>query len=222
MPTAPPTQPSPAVPRTIRDTLFGDTPLSEWGLNAGDMAPWNQFTAARAALARGDQASALTAVGGVIDTPELESRHYLVAWQALRELGVAVPSTHAKQVLGVVVEVAVETGVDLVAAYADGSSRYYNYTGAGVVVDSPPPHIRKLVDDLIEMAVPVVQRIGPWDKPRPAPPTGDGVRINFLTPSGLHFGQGSFGVLSRDPMAGPVIGAAFQLMQGLMELGKRK
>ena len=220
MPRASPTEPTPSGPRTIRDTLFGDTPLSEWGLSAGDMPPWSQFAAARAALAKGDQAAALAALGAVIDTPDLESRHYLVAWEALREMGVAVPATHAKQVLGVVVEVAVEKGVDLVAAYADGSARYYNYSGAGVVVDTPPPQVRQSVANLIAAAVPVVQRIGPWDKPRPGAPTGDGVRLNFLTPSGLHFGQGSFDVLSGDPMGGPVIGAAFHLMQALMELGK--
>ncbi|MGH7131290.1 MAG: hypothetical protein ACREJO_05030 [Phycisphaerales bacterium] len=222
MPTTPPTQPTPAAPRTIRDTLFGDTPLNEWGLNAGNVSPWSEFAAARAALAKGDQRAALTALGAVVDTVGLEARHYLVAWQAMRELGVAVPATHAKQVLGVVVEVAVENGVDLVAAYADGSARYYNFTGAGVVIDTPPPQIRTLVDNLIAAAVPVVQLIGPWDKPRLGPPTGDGVRVNFLTPSGLHFGQGAFYVFSQDRMAGPVIEAAFVLMQALMELGKRK
>jgi hypothetical protein len=42
------------------------------------------------------------------------------------------------------------------------------------------------------------------------------VRINLLTPSGLHFGQGAFEVLASDPMGGPVIGSATRLMQELI------
>ena len=58
---------------------------------------------------------------------------YLEAWLALRRLGDTPPSAIAKQVLGVVVEVGVEGGLDLVAVYNDLSAWYYDHTGAAVI-----------------------------------------------------------------------------------------
>jgi hypothetical protein len=40
--------------------------------------------------------------------------------------------------------------------------------------------------------------------------------MNFLTPSGLHFGQGAFQDLMQDPMGAPVLHAATALMQLLV------
>ena len=42
------------------------------------------------------------------------------------------------------------------------------------------------------------------------------VRINFLTPSGLHFGQGPYQNLASDGLGGPVLAAAIRLMQALI------
>ena len=44
----------------------------------------------------------------------------------------------------------------------------------------------------------------------------DEARINFLAPSGLHFGQGKFAALARDPLAAPAMSAAAVLMQTLV------
>jgi hypothetical protein len=78
------------------------------------------------------------------------------------------------------------------------------------------------IDTLLNAAVPVVRSIGLWDKKRPdTPPTGQ-MRINFLTPSGLHFGEGEINAISKDRLGGPVVSAAFQLMQSLIALTKKK
>jgi hypothetical protein len=42
------------------------------------------------------------------------------------------------------------------------------------------------------------------------------VRINFLTPSGLHFGQAPYQQLASDGLGGPVLAAAVRLMQALI------
>ena len=47
------------------------------------------------------------------------------------------------------------------------------------------------------------------------PPAGQ-ARMSFLTPSGLHFGQGALDALSRDPLGGRVIQLATDLMRALI------
>jgi hypothetical protein len=122
------------------------------------------------------------------------------------------PPVDTKQVWGVVVEVGLQGGLDLLAAYADHTARYYNYSGAGVVWDHPDAPI----DALLACGQTICDRIGPWEGARPAPPPNGQVRINLLTPSGLHFGQGPFELLSQDSLGGPALAAATALMQGLI------
>jgi hypothetical protein len=48
----------------------------------------------------------------------------------------------------------------------------------------------------------VLDRIGPWTAARLPPPPPDHIRLNFLAPSGLHFGQAPFAVFEQDALAG--------------------
>ncbi|PJJ53091.1 hypothetical protein [Hymenobacter chitinivorans] len=206
-------------PTSIRELLFGDLPSAQWPAADSEVRgqePWKWFAAAQQARAQGDTAAAEQALRQVLTTPKLESRQYLQAWQALRELGVAPPSETAKQVLGVVVEVGLEQGLDLLAAYADGSARYYNYSGAGVVWENPDDSLAPHIGALRAAGQRVADRIGPWEEARPAAPGPGQVRLNLLTPSGLHFGQAPFNTLWEDEMGGPVLVAAQQLMQALI------
>ncbi|UOQ72994.1 hypothetical protein [Hymenobacter cellulosilyticus] len=132
--------------------LFGDLPMAQWPASDSDLRtvePWSWFAAAQQAQAQQDAVTAEQALRRVLATAGLESRHYLQAWQALRELGVTPPADTAKQVLGVVVEVSLEQGLDLLAAYADGSARYYNYSGAGVVWENPDDSLAPLIRALL-------------------------------------------------------------------------
>jgi len=153
--------------------------------------------------------------------PELESRQYLQAYHCLRGLGVDPPTEKAKDVLGVVVEVGIKNGVDLVAAWADHHARYYNFSGAGVVWERPHDRLDLAIDDLLRVGGVVARVIGPWDKERPPAPPEGMARINVLVPSGLHFGQGELDSFSKDPLGGPVIASALRLMQELISLGKK-
>jgi hypothetical protein len=122
--------------------------------------------------------------------------------------------------LGVVVEVTMPPGLDLVAAYQDHSARYYNYSGAGVVWEHPDGSLNFAIDDLLAASNEVVRHIGRWEQERPQPPPQGHVRLCFLTPSGLHFGQGPMSDLSRDPMGGRVLQQSMGLMTTL--IGKSK
>lgn len=203
---------------TLRDALFADAApdelLAALSLEAQASGPFAIFAQAAAArrAGRADEAVALLK----ILTEGQESRVELLAWTALREFGVAPPPERAKVVLGVIVEVAMSGGEDLVAAYAEHTARYYNYNGAGVVWETDDPRLNPQIDALLEAGWKVAAAIGPWEQKRPDVPGANRVRLNILTPSGLHFGEAPMAAMSNDPMGGPVIKAAFELMQALI------
>jgi hypothetical protein len=202
----------------IRDTLFGDTPLSKWvSVSRETMAlePWSSFGRVKQFVDSGDNRGAIASLQSVLEMPDLESRHYLQACHFLRELGVDAPTERTKDLWGVVVEVGMQDGLDLVAGYTDHHARYYNYSGAGVVWERPDDALDTSIDDLLKSGEVVLQAIGPWKGLRPPAPPKGMARINLLAASGLHFGQGPLDSLAKDALGGPVIAAAFRLMQAL-------
>ena len=200
----------------IRDTLFGDMPISAWNGANSRNEPWISFQRVENDLQLGKTQMAIEELERITRTPGLESRHYVQAWHFLRQLGVKPPDTKAKEVYGVVVEVSMEQGLDIVAAYADHSARYYNYSGAAVIWENPDGSLIKETENLLNAGKNIVRQIGPWEDSRPgAPPEGQ-ARVSILTPSGLHFGQAPFQALANDRMGGPVIKAAIGLMQALI------
>lgn len=205
---------------SLRDTLFGDLPLAQWppaGAST-EASPWHLFAAARQSLDAGDTETARRCWHEVLRQPVLESRHHVQAWTFLRAHGEQPPAAEGKRVYGVVVEVGLAEGLDLLAAYEDRTARYYNYSGAGVVWERPDDRLDGQIDALLAHSAAVVQRIGPWDQPRlPAPGTGQ-TRVSFLTPSGLHFGQGTMEALYGYPLAVPLLDGAMALMAALIDL----
>jgi hypothetical protein len=211
-------QPKP--PSPIRDTLFGDMPLAKWAHGEEAVSPWSHFARAQRLLDARDTAGAIEVLRKVIATPDFESRHYLEAWSELRKLGVAPSEREAHQTLGVVVEVSLDQGLDLLAAYADHTARYFNFSGAAVIWEHLNDSINPHIDRLLKACAPIPTKIGAWEKPRPpAPPTGQ-ARLNVLTPAGLFFGQAPLEALLADPLAGPAMQAATELMLALMEKAK--
>jgi hypothetical protein len=208
----------------IRETLFGDMPIDQW-LNISPQAlmaePWAYFDRANRLLIAGDKLGATDIFREILTKTNLESRFYLQAWNSLRELGIEPPHEIAKQLLGVVVEVGMPKGLDLVCAYADRHARYFNFSGAGVVWDRPNDQLDTVIDLLLQKSGAVVKAIGPWKEKRPAAPGKNEARINFLTPGELHFGQGPMNLLENDPMGGTVLKSAFNLMQEMIKLTKK-
>lgn len=206
----------------MRELLFGDVPVAAWAAS-GAGEPWAYFRNAAEELARGDRRSAEDDLMAVVTMPGLESRHYAQAWNVLRELGVVPRADEAQRVYGVVLDVPMEGGRDTLAAYEDGSARYLNYSGRAIVWDAPGRDIEvdARIGALLQSGRALATMIGPWVGARP--PLGAGnARISLLTPSGLHFGEGPFGALTQDPMAGPVFRAGAALMRALIERASRE
>jgi len=203
----------------IRDALFADGSLSSWVTEARPQSePWATFARARDAQAGGRVKDAVDALSTIAATPGLESRHYIAAWNALRALGVQAPDAIAKRVDGVVVEVAMDGGLDVLAAYADRRARYINYSGAAVIWEAPDSRFDAILNALLAAGSVIAQRIGPWEGARRLTLAPDNVRLSLLTPSGLHFGEGPMNVLMNDAMASPFLRAAIALLEGLTSL----
>jgi len=203
----------------IRELLFGDVPLADWRPQDGKThgEPWTSFESARAALNRGDSKGAVEALRHVLGLPGLESRQCLQAWSGLRELGVQPGADEAKRVHGVVLEVHLKEGLDTLAAYADHTARYINHSDRLLVWEkADAPAIAGLIDGLIGAGQQIVNVLGPWDQARRPAPLKRHARLNMLTASGLHFGEGPFDALSQDPMGGPIIAAGAGLMKALI------
>lgn len=185
----------------IYELLFCDQPL----LFASDekqasVYPWNVLLAARPSI---EQLRSIT------QDASAEARMKLLAYRRLAEKGDIIIT---KKLLGVVVEVGLEGGVDTLAAYEDGTARYLNYSGKTIFWNAATTHSQALIDELFAQSNKVVDRIGPWDGERLAPPAQGVMRLSFLMSDGLYFGQGSLETLYADVMARPVIDAATQLM----------
>jgi hypothetical protein len=198
----------------IRDTLFGDFPLAHWAGIDADGMPWDLFKQAKRCLDNGESAEALQALQTILSTPSLESRHYLQAWQALSQEG-TVPAFPV-EIFGMVVEVAMEEGLDLLAIYADHSARYYNYSGGGIVWDQPDEEISGKIDVILQQGQQIIQHIGPWQGERPAAPVAGKARISMLTSHGLYFGEAPQTVLFNDKLAGPTMYAMLDMMETLI------
>jgi len=152
------------------------------------------------------------ALRSVIADDALESRMKLLAYHQLRTKGYTAGN---KELLGVIIEVPLENGLDVLAAFKDGTARYINQSEKLIVWETQTAASERLMDELFAAAMSVVNRIGVWDGARLPPPNRGEVRLNFLVSDGLYFGQGPFNVLAADAMGAPVINAATELMMFL-------
>jgi hypothetical protein len=178
--------------------------------------PWISFAAAREALEAGRTLEAIGLWRGIVAMENLESRHYVQTWHFLRAHGVKPPPEIAKTMLGVVVEVGVVGGLDLLAAYPDHTAQYYNFSGRSVLWDHPDASLDEPINALLAAGAQVLAAINPWSHARPAPPSAGHVRINLLSPVGLHFGEGPMQMIGAEPLARPTFAAATILMQQLI------
>jgi hypothetical protein len=162
-------------------------------------------------LAENPDATALRKIAG---DETNEGRVRAIAFNRLRAAAEQVP---AKILLGIIVEVPLEDGLDVLAAFAEGGVRYLNQSGKVAVFEAPGSPVEALAKELLAVSQPVVDQIGPWEKNRLAPPRLGNVRMTFLVSDGLYFGEGPFGALQRDPLGGPVLAKATQLLQSAVE-----
>ena len=199
-----------AAPATnyLYNLLFCDDPsLFRNEQTASSATPWSTL------LAEHPDPAALEAIA---NSEAEESRLRALACNRLRAAGHPVP---AKQLLGVIVEVPLQQGLDVLAAYPDGRVRYLNQSGKIAIFEGGPTVVETLAREVVASAQLLVDKIGPWEKQRLPPPGPGKVRLSFLVSDGLYFGEGPYRDLQQDPLGGPVLAKATQLLQLVVKTG---
>jgi hypothetical protein len=140
----------------IYNLLFCDNPALFHAKAGETPTPW-QATLASANV---------PALEALASDESQEGRVRYLAFSRLRTLGRIVAP---KKLLGVIVEVPLAGGLDVLGAFSEGGVRYVNQSGKLVVIEGVQQFV-PMVRRLFDASRPVVQRIGPWTKPRLAPP----------------------------------------------------
>ena len=189
----------------LYNLLFCDD-LAVVAENAHGRGPWATL------LADQPDVEALRRIAADRDS---DSRLRALACLRLRQAGEDVA---AKELFGVIVEVPQDHGLDVLAAFADGSARYLNQTSKIVIFEGRGHPAEALALALVAAAQPVVDRIGPWDQARLPPPGPGRVRLSFVVSDGLYFGEAPFDAFWNDALAGPVLRKATELLQQAVDI----
>lgn len=154
-----------------------------------------------------------TDLAKVQNDPKLESRQHLLAsgLRKTKEAGEPV------MLYGIVIEVGLKEGLDVLASFKDGSARYINHSGKLIVWETEDEEVSRITEGLFKAGNEAIQKIGPWGKARLPAPKTDNLRITFLTSNGIYFGEGPIGLISSDAVGGPVVQKGTELMVDLIK-----
>lgn len=168
--------------------------------------------------ARGDHDGARSTLESVALGEGGETRYRLLAATALRSRGWKAPAGRGDELLGVVVEVSLERGLETLAAWTDGSVRYLNQGGAIVLHDAPEDPERDVlapfVRGLLEAAAPLPASTPATVRPKAAP---NAMRVTLLTLDGPRVLTRPPELDEQDPVA-PALAAAHELLVATMDL----
>jgi hypothetical protein len=140
----------------IRQMLFANQTLKEQAKQAkldGTDSPFQRISNASKLVDEGKTNEAITKLESVLQMQPLETRIELWTWTGLRELGKKPEQKTGTEVLGVIIEVPMQSGYDILAGYADGSARYLNFSGRAIFWDKPDTTIKNLCRSFIESAI---------------------------------------------------------------------
>jgi hypothetical protein len=142
-----------------------------------------------------------------------DMRVRVLAWRRMQSGGHAVP---ARQLLGVVVEVARPAGLDALAAYRGGTARLLT-PGPRIYTVENDPDVNLLVSRLMGAADPLAAALpAPAGPVRAAPPAAGQVRLTFLLADGVRIREGTFKALQQEAGAGPVLERSLALLRALV------
>ena len=164
-------------------------------------------------------AASVTELRRIADDERVESRVRVLAFNRLRAAKGPVPKG---TLLGVIIEMPLEKGLDVLAAFTDGMMRYINQTGKMVIIESPTPAMAAKREPLLKAARVAIGRIGPSNKARLPPPRQGNVRLTFLVSDGLYFGEGPVSAIARDDIGGPILAAGGDLLAVVVDASLKK
>lgn len=196
----------------IRQALFASQPMKVLLAHTkldGKPGPFETISRASTLVGAGRKEEAASLLRTNLEGNEVETRVTLWTWSCLREIGISPDPKIAGEVIGVVLEMPSGDAYDSLAAYADGSARYLNYSGSGIFWDLKDPDIRRLCGAFIDSTIPS----GSLARPRSSVSLpSSGSQVTLLTPSGIY--------VITNP-SGPIIRAGYDLMMALINRSKK-
>jgi hypothetical protein len=184
---------------------------SIYNLLFGDHPGFVQDTTEPYAILR-DRDADTAALRAIAEDGSQESRARMLACYRLRERRQPVgPGV----LLGTIIEVGMNNGLDALAAYTDGSVRYINHSGKMAFFEGSGHPVEAQGQALLAVSRQVIEHIGPWTEARLPPPIAGMVRMTFLVSGGLYFGQGPLAEMLGDPMAIPILSAGHDLLEAV-------
>jgi hypothetical protein len=198
------------------ELLFGDQTLDDLLTSLDKQAAadgaWILLGKAAECLRQGDVARATEVLLEVVGSPKMETRILLWSWATLRYLGVHPKSYEADDIEGVVIQVPMERGTDVLAAYADGTARYVNHSGKAIVWEITDATITGIIRKLLESCKQLWGVVGDVSGNHLVK---DMVRVTLLTLKGNRFAEASMQSLVSSPI-NQVLGVGAELMANLI------
>ena len=102
----------------------------------------------------------LNALRAIAEDETNEGRVRAIAFNRLRATGETVP---VKKLLGVIIEVPLQQGLDVLAAFSEGGVRYINQSGKVVIFEGGGHPAESVAKELIAVSQPLVNQCGPWE-----------------------------------------------------------
>ncbi|MBX3183721.1 MAG: hypothetical protein KIT72_06325 [Polyangiaceae bacterium] len=179
-------------------------------LGAGTQPPWSSFLEILARQRQGK--SAERTLRALAEDPANEARVRLWAWRALRQSGVQPDAFALSELLGVVVEVPIGPGTDVLAVYCDGGQRYINHAGSLTARGGSPSS--QEAQDLLTQAFPLLKL--PTEERKREEVRPDRVRITALGADGLHVVNATPEELEEGGAYFDLLSAAVKVLQKLV------
>jgi hypothetical protein len=155
----------------------------------------------------------------LVNKADIESRVKILSYNKLR---INNASINTNELLGVIVEVPLENGLDVVACYSDGTARYINQSGKIIVWETDQDQqITNTIKEIFNSANTIYSAIGPWEEKRLPYPQNDVVRITLLASDGFYFGQGPMNLFFNDQLASPTLNSVTKLLQLLISKAEK-
>jgi len=193
--------------QTLDDLL---TSLDEDPASGG---AWMLLSKSAEHMRQGEVERAAEVLLEVVANPKMETRILLWSWAALRCLGSQPKSPQVDDIKGVVIQVPMESGVDVLAAYADGTARYVNHGGKVIVWEITDATIAAIIRKLLESCTALRGVVVGASANHSIK---DLVRVTLLTFNGNRFAEVSTQSLASSPI-NQVLSVGAELMAHLIK-----
>ena len=140
---------------------------------------------------------------------EIESRPRLIGYNLLGKAGIEVKE---KELLGIVIEIHQQNGLDVLSVYSDGTARYIAQSGNIIIWETPTAQSTELVTTLFKAGKSFGEVTSPWFSLRKNFPEKGKVRVSLLMSNGLHMKEGEFLRMRNDRSSSTVIEAGIKFM----------